>query len=373
MKIVVDENIPLATEFFSELGDVVAVPPRKLSAAHLKDATALVVRSVVPIDRELLADSAVKFVGTCTAGYDHFDTDFFAEQGITWASAPGCNANSVVQYVLSTMSALHIDWRSRRVGVIGCGNVGGRLLQTLSALGVSCCGYDPLLIDHSDLNLTSLDDVLSCDVVSVHAPLTRVGDHPSYHLLNEQRLQQLPENALLISAGRGAVVDNAALLKLLPNRQDLSVVLDVWEGEPTIPLPLLNAINLGTPHIAGHSYDGKVTGTEMIYTSFCQFLGREATATIGQFDTWRAEAPLKLVGETATELVQNAIQQVYDVAKDAQQFKQALASNEDKAKAFDQMRKDYPYRREFHNYSVNLTAAQQAASQDLAALGFQII
>ena len=221
MKIVIDANIPLAKEFFSSLGEVTLIPPRELSAENIRDADVLIVRSVVKIGQALLENSHVKFVGSCTAGVDHLDTVYLDKKNIIWSGAPGCNANAVVEYVLSVFASLYqaqdqnFDWWNRSVGIIGCGNVGGRLHKKLTSLGVKTQCYDPLLASETCENLTTLERVLTCDIVCVHVPLTKSGPFPSHHLLGEKELKQLTPNAVLISAGRGAVIDNQALLSFL--------------------------------------------------------------------------------------------------------------------------------------------------------------
>src|SRR5690606_1378137 len=274
MKILADENIPLVHEFFDSLGDVITVPPRDMDRHHTREADILVVRSVRAIDRALVENTGIRYVGTCTAGFDHLDIQALDELGIRWRSAPGCNAESVVDYVFSCLAALGVNFFDATVGIVGCGNVGGRLHRRLQSLGIKSHCYDPLLNQNLP-HLVSLDAVLESDIVCLHAPLTRGGQHPSFHLLGSGQLQKLRKGATLISAGRGGVVDNAALKQLLAQRDDLQVVLDVWESEPDIDRELFERVSFGTPHIAGHAFDAKVRGTEMIYRDVCAFLERE--------------------------------------------------------------------------------------------------
>ena len=103
MHIVADENIPLLDEFFAAFGSIRRLPGRGITAADVRDADLLLVRSVTQVSRALLEGSRVRFVGTCTIGTDHLDLDYFAEAGIAWSSAPGCNARGVVDYVLGSV------------------------------------------------------------------------------------------------------------------------------------------------------------------------------------------------------------------------------------------------------------------------------
>ncbi|WP_278421546.1 NAD(P)-dependent oxidoreductase, partial [Stutzerimonas kunmingensis] len=176
----------------------------------------LLVRSVTRVDREMLEGSAVRFVGTCTIGTDHLDLDYFEQAGIEWASAPGCNARGVVDYVLGSLLALS-EVRGealarRRFGVVGAGEVGGRLLEVLRGLGWDVRVCDPPRQVREAGDFVSLDEILAeCDVISLHTPLTLGGDWPTFHLFDQARLSRLRPGTWLINASRGAVVDNAAL------------------------------------------------------------------------------------------------------------------------------------------------------------------
>jgi erythronate-4-phosphate dehydrogenase len=278
VNIVADENIAFAREFFAPLGDLRLLPGRGITAADVRDADVLLVRSVTDVNAALLQGSAVKFVGSCTIGTDHVDTAWLAEHNIRFAYAPGCNANAVVEYVLSALLALEVDLSSKKIGIVGCGNVGGRLLRCLQKNGAAVCGYDPFL-QNSDLPLVRFADILQCDVICLHTPLTRTGAFPTFHLFNAEVINALKPGTLLLNAGRGAAIDNRALLQRLHEKDDLLTVLDVWENEPAIDPALLAAVTIGTPHIAGYSAEGKLRGTEMIHSALCQFLGTEYLGT----------------------------------------------------------------------------------------------
>ncbi|HBX54890.1 MAG TPA: 4-phosphoerythronate dehydrogenase, partial [Pseudomonas sp.] len=236
MRIVADENIPLLDEFFAGFGEICRLPGRAIDRAALSDAELLLVRSVTQVDRGLLDGSQVRFVGTCTIGTDHLDLDYLQHAGIGWASAPGCNARGVVDYVLGSLLLLAEEQGAalpaRTYGVVGAGQVGGRLVEVLRGLGWSVRVCDPLRQAAEGGDFVSLEEVIAeCDVISLHTPLERDGAHPSHHLFDAARLARLKPGAWLINASRGAVVDNAALREVLMRRADLRVVLDVWEGE----------------------------------------------------------------------------------------------------------------------------------------------
>ena len=186
MKIVADENIPLLSRFFDKIGEVKQIAGREITANDLIDADILIVRSVTQVNQALLENTSVKFVGSCTIGMDHIDTDYLNKQGIRYENAPGCNANSVVEYILSCLSILtethRMDWGDISVGIVGYGNVGSLLANRLDKLGITYKAYDPLLDEsiQQQASLTTFEDVLTCDIVSLHVPLTTEGDYPTH-------------------------------------------------------------------------------------------------------------------------------------------------------------------------------------------------
>lgn len=160
MKILADENIPLVKEFFQSIGEVITRPGRTMINTDTLDVSALLVRSVTNVDEFLLKGSKVDFVGTCTIGVDHLDQQWLQKNQIAYSSAPGCNANSVVEYVYAALCHLDVNWLDKKFGIIGCGNVGGLLYKRLKLQGVNCYCYDPLRTPEHNSDLTSLEEVL---------------------------------------------------------------------------------------------------------------------------------------------------------------------------------------------------------------------
>ncbi len=347
MKIVADQNMPLAEELFASFGQVLLLPGREITAADLIDADVLLVRSVTQVNRQLLEHSKIKFVGSATIGTDHIDTAYLHSAGIEFAHAPGCNAEAVVQYDLSVMCRLMPDWQSKTVGIVGCGNVGGRLYRRLSDLGVNCRVYDPFLTSDLVADIGSFDQLYSCDIICLHTPITKNTEFPTHHLFDHEVLLKLKPDALLINAGRGAVVDNKALLACLESGSRLQVALDVWESEPQLDLSLMALVTLATPHIAGYSLEGKTNGTQMVFDAFLQSQGKSAQ------QLQKSEVKCQALGDRAS--LEEAILLSYDVCEDDLRMRAALAdlvTAEAVGLAFDQLRKTYPVRREFSFYSV---------------------
>ncbi|MBL4826677.1 MAG: 4-phosphoerythronate dehydrogenase [Spongiibacteraceae bacterium] len=377
LNIVADENIPKAQEYFSSLGHVSRVDGRLLSREQLMDTDILLVRSVTQVNRQLLHGTRVRFVATATIGIDHLDTQYLDEMGIKWVSAPGSNANSVVDYVVSALCRLGDTFSNllngSTLGIIGMGNVGASLYQRFERLGVSCKAYDPLIAQDRFPLLTSLSEVLDCEVVCCHAPLSTQGDYPSLHMIDGESLNQLRDGAVLINAGRGGVIDNAALKTVLAKRGDLQVVLDVWENEPTIDQQLLAQVQYGSAHIAGYSLDGKLAGTQMIYRACCEFL----ECSDSEIDEGGAVATIELrPGQSFMAGIREAVFHCYDIAGDDSRLRTACANAVDTqalAQAFDQLRKHYPLRREFSHYRIGNTQVLEGnLLRSLSALGFNL-
>lgn len=349
LAIVADRNIPAVETVFGGLGTVRYVDGRGLSRGDLRGADMLLVRSVTRVNRELLEGSAVRFVGSATAGLDHLDRAYLAEAGIAFASAPGCNANSVVEYVLAAIARvdhmLERLLRGGRVGIVGYGHIGRALAGRLQALGIRHCATDPWLEPGSVVNVATLEEVLGCDVVTLHCGLTDREPWPSRHLLGRRALAQLRGDALLINASRGEVIDTTALTARLGASDGLRLVLDVWEGEPRIDRELLQRTVIGTPHIAGYSLDGKLAATAMLYRAarLALDLPPAGSAPVDPPPPVRFPA-----GAGPADALRQLLRQRYDIERDDAGLRAAsLAVGADAAAAgFDQLRRDYRPRRE---------------------------
>ena len=359
MRLVADENIPLLDEFFAGFGEIRRLPGRAIDRAAVAAADILLVRSVTKVDRALLDGSPVRFVGTCTIGTDHLDLDYFQEAAISWASAPGCNARGVVDYVLGSLLVLAeeqgVDLASRTYGIVGAGQVGGRLLKVLRGLGWRVLVCDPPRQAAEGGDFVGLEQLIAeCDVISLHTPLDRDGPYPTHHLFDAARLAQLKTGAWLINASRGAVVANAALRELLGQREDLRVVLDVWEGEPQVDVALAGLCRIATPHIAGYSLDGKLRGTAQIYQALCRHLNCAETQTLDALmpAPWLSELSLSGAADPAWALA-TLCRAAYDPRRDDADFRRSLRGDEASRRlAFDGLRKHYPMRREIDGLRV---------------------
>jgi erythronate-4-phosphate dehydrogenase len=393
MRIVTDPNIPFVQEAFGPLGDVRLRPGREITADSVRDADVLLVRSVTPVNAALLDGSRVKFVATATIGFDHIDREYLSQRGIGFASAQGSNANSVGEYLVAAMLELahrhKFRLRDRTLGVVGIGNVGSRVVRYAEALGMRVLQNDPPReraersvgravpgapsssgrLGEPSLPFVPLERVVAeSDIITLHVPLARTGEDATFHLFDKNRLAAWERRRpILINSSRGAVVDNEALLKAIDGERLGGVVLDVWENEPNISPELLDVVDLGTPHIAGYSFDGKVNGVRMIYEAVCGFFKLSPT--------WKPTLPPPPIphiehrvesAEDDEEALREVISRVYDIIADDTALRKDV-------RRFDKLRAEYPVRREFFNTELVLRGASEELRKKFAALGFKLL
>jgi len=369
LKIVADENIPQVAEAFHDLGEVELLPGREISRRNLLDCQCLLVRTVTQIDASLLHDTPVEFVGTATIGTDHVDLDYLQSKQIGFSNAAGCNAEAASEYVISGLFALSVkkgfDPFKLKAGIIGCGNVGSRVLQKLQALGIETLINDPPLEATKTLEykFVDLDTILGeCNFITLHVPLTTDGEQPTWHLFDQAHLQRLIKDCILVNAARGPVVDNAALLEILDRRSDLTLFLDTWENEPDISRELLEKVDLATPHIAGYSVEGRLRGTQMILDAACTHFEL--------ISKWSMEnllpGPITLniePSETDLTFWQHLLAQHHDIWQDHEVLTQSKQmSDQEFPTHFDNLRRVYSNRFEYERYRLTRVPDKKAAA-----------
>lgn len=367
MKIMADANIAHLNDFFNAdtlQREVTIIPvagrdiTAKVLAHHQPDI--LLVRSVTPVNAELLKDNrSVKFIGSATIGIDHVDVDYLAKRGIVFNNAMGCSKHSVAQYVISAILALRPDYLFQPItlGIIGLGNTGSTLAQYAVAGGWQVLGYDPLK-PPSVLNNSRLETVLrESNVLSFHVPLTtsETSSYPTHHdyLMTPERWKLISDTTIIVNSSRGAVLGRDDIINS-PN----VVVLDVFEHEPSIDRELLNATSIVTPHIAGYTLEGRLRGTQMIYEALCRYLG--VTAMVDFHDFLPPEPPLfheKFaipLNEHERQQLLNKLPVMYDIRGDDKRLRSVATVDGVAGADFDNLRKNYPLRREWHAYGYTI-------------------
>ena len=338
MKIVVDDKIPYIRETICQLADeVVFLSGAAITAADVKDADVLVVRTRTRCNRQLLERSKVQLVVTATIGYDHLDTQWLDVAGIRWTNCPGCNSGSVAQYVECSLLLLEqqkgLVLRQSTIGIVGCGHVGSKVKAVAERLGMRVLVCDPPQQKANSQepranSYVSLDEIeRRCDIITFHVPLTREGQYATWHLADDDFFHRLSRVPYIINTSRGEVVDNKALLSAMEERRVRDAIIDVWEDEPHPDSVLLEKVFIGTPHIAGYSADGKVNADNMVIDAICQHFSLPHPGLI---------APPKLPADFTYS---GSPLDLYNPMEDSKKLKAASSR-------FEQLRNNYPLRRE---------------------------
>jgi erythronate-4-phosphate dehydrogenase len=380
LKIVADCNIPFVKECFSSIGQVELYSGREFCRALVSDADVLLVRSVTKVDKDLLAGSKVKFVGTATIGVEHIDCEYLEAEEIGFVSAPGSNANSVAEYVVAALLAVgwknKLELEGKSIGIVGVGNVGSLVETKVKGLGMEVLLNDPpLQRQTANEKYLPLEKLYGCDFITLHTPLTFEGEDKTYHLADAEFFNSLKRGAGFINTSRGGVVDTGALKKAMQEGKLGSVMLDVWENEPNIDNWLLRKVDISTPHIAGYSLDGKVGGMMMIYNAVCEYFGLPIEHSVEDFLPEPETGLIELVpgSDCEQELLHKIVQQVYVINRDDFNTREILLVPEgERGEFFDDLRKNYPVRREFQNTKVVFTKEDESLRGKLSGIGFKV-
>ncbi|MDR0303997.1 MAG: 4-phosphoerythronate dehydrogenase [Chitinispirillales bacterium] len=372
MKIAADKNILFVRESFSTLGGTVLFDIKDIVNENIKDFDVLLIRSTTKVDKKLLENTKIKFVGSAVAGIDHVDIDYLQKKRIGFSSASGCNARSVAEYVLTVIYVFcmqkNISPKNFVVGIIGVGHIGGQVSEILKKLGIKTILNDPILEKQSVSNKFSSIEYLAknSDIITVHTPLTKSGEYKTENLLDENFFTKVKKNIFLIQASRGAVCNENALMKSMSKIQ--KPVIDVWADEPDVNVDLARNCLFATQHIAGHSFDGKINGTKIIYDACCDFFSRKQ-----KFD-FEKEVFSKIPNQSIEYAgsVGNVLLKCCPIDADSLDFEKLLAlKNADERKIiFKELRENYRKRLEFSHYTVSGVPLNE--SESLRNLGFYI-
>ncbi len=373
MKIIADNKIPFLRGALEPYAEVVYLPGKETTADVVRDADALITRTRTACNASLLEGSKVRVIATATIGFDHIDTAWCEANGIIWKNAPGCNSWSVKQYVTAALVTLArkrgLKLEGMTLGVVGVGNVGSKVAEAASILGMKVLLNDPPRQRAEGGPFVSLDEIISrSDIITLHVPLQKEGEDATWHLFDAARLAKLRPSQILINSSRGPVVDNKALKTALAGHHIAGACLDVWEGEPELDPGLVEMLDLSTPHIAGYSADGKANGTTASVRTVAEVLGLPLTdweATGIPAPAQELEFDLDATGKSMQEVLTEAVLHTYDIEADSNALRADLG-------AFEKLRGDYPVRREFTSFSVRLHGGTPQMAEKLSRLGFSV-
>jgi erythronate-4-phosphate dehydrogenase len=361
MKIVADSHIPYLKGVFEPFFDVEYLPGHLINRQVVKDADVLIIRTRTASNQNLLHGSRVRLIASATIGYDHIDTHYCESNGIKWVTAPGCNAAAVQQWVAAALvkwiSSKNLNPKTLTIGIVGIGNVGSKVVTLGNALGMNVVCCDPPRAERENMaSFVDLHELLKVsDIITFHVPLTRVGNYPTYNMLNSKNLALCKPTAYFLNSSRGGVVDEVTLLRYLEQNPNGAVAIDVWENEPDLNLELAKRCLVATPHIAGYSLEGKVMATKMVVDAVSRYFN------LGLAPWWPMPNPLtekQVIG--SAENIFDIIGKTYRIESD---------DIRSISKGFEDFRNTYKYRRDFTGFRV-LKVKEDA--EKLGMLGFEL-
>jgi erythronate-4-phosphate dehydrogenase len=373
MKFIVDDKIPYIKGALEPFGEVVYLSGPKTMADVVRDADAIITRTRTICNEQLLAGSTVKFIATATIGYDHIDTAYCKQAGIEWTNAPGCNSKSVEQYVLSALFVLAekkgFELKGKTIGIVGVGQVGSKVARVCELLGMNVLLNDPPRERTEGPEMfVSLQRIMSkADIITLHVPLNMRGEDVTFHLADTLFFSSLERQPIVINSCRGEVMDTFAAETAVQRGQISGLVVDCWEREPNIDRNLLQLVDIATPHIAGYSKDGKANGTTMSIQAISRFfmLGIDDWQPQGVDLPEQTTIHLNGEGKPEEEIIKEAVLFTYNIREDDQR----LRSNPE---IFEQLRGDYPVRREYPVFTIQPANIQPETLDKLKKMGFQI-
>lgn len=383
MNILYDRNMVLGEELFPRLGKAKAIEGRSLTAKDLAKTDLLFIRSTCRVNEALLQNTPVRFIGSGVVGTDHIDFAATRARGIQVAAAPGCNAESVADYVIAALLVIgerqQRSWQGATLGIVGVGHV-GRLVWKFAeqALGMKVIGCDPPRQEDGDFmarDFISYEQLLEqADVITFHVPLNKEGPHKTVGMFAGPIVRKVKPGAVLLNFARGPVCDNALVATMLGAGLLSDAAIDCWEGEPDYSPELAAVAALTTPHIAGHAYEGKANGTLQVYQAACAFLGKDPGDTPAFPPAEVATLTIDCSEKSDEAVMRIAARATCDIEGDTARFRAAFDGNVDRRKAnFDAQRKNYPFRRLFSATTLTLLNPSPTIEAKLTALGFQVI
>ncbi|MDQ6992484.1 MAG: 4-phosphoerythronate dehydrogenase [Mariprofundus sp.] len=385
LNIVADANIWGVQSAFSELpgfdAHLQVLENRTITHDVLTDTDILLTRSFTKVNKTLLSGTPVRFAATATIGDDHFDKPWLEAEHIAWANAAGSSTGSVVEYIISLLLELHKTKRitipNLTIGIIGVGRIGSKLATICKNLGIKVLLNDPPRArTEGNEKFSSLEELLThSDLITLHTPLISDGDDCTYHLLNRKTLAAFHGQGI-INAARGTCLDNQALLEWLNRQPSHYAGLDCWESEPQPLAKLFNhpQMAVASPHIAGHSLDGKAANTLFAYQALCRYLQIEPQWDINKH---LPTAPDPLMIATSDDPWQNiyrATSRLYPLIEDSKKMQSwSNLQTVELANAFTNYRRHYPIRRAWFHCPVHFSSLDLQTQKIADAIGLNIV
>lgn len=369
LKIIADQNLHKLTSFLPSDSELGFYDPSD-GIPDTNDFDALLLRTVTKLSADSFPDipSSLKFIGTGSSGSDHIDIEYIESNGLKFADAKGCNAQAVAEYIITSL----LLWReNKRVqlqnftyGIIGAGKAGIAVADMFTKFGLNYKLFDPPR-EQNEKHFTSstLDEILDCDVLTFHVPLTHSGDFPTHHWLNKEKLSGRSFK-LILNAARGGVIDEKSLLDSINSGVVDDIVIDVWENEPDFNPKIMERAFIATPHIAGYSEQAKLNASMMVCKKLCMFFGLTCPPIEELYET--KSISLASLNYSFKDLLLrlHPIKEYDAVLRD-------LSYRSDKTKLFAKLRTDRPFRFEYS--FLKLESDLLRSFEELKYLGFKEI
>lgn len=360
MKIVADAHIPFLRGIAEQYGATTYLSGKEFTKDAIRDAETLIVRTVTRFDSEILEGSKVKLICSATIGFDHIDTNYCDANNIRWFNSPGCNSGSVKQYIASALIELSrkkkFSLEGKTIGIVGVGNVGRKVAEAASLLGMNVLLNDPPRQKAEGIDkFTDLETIKrEADIITFHTPLTKTGEYKTLHLADQHFFQTLGKRPVIINAARGGIIDTLAIKEAIREEKISGTIIDCWENEPNIDPEYLEMADIATPHIAGYSADGKANATRMSLETLADFykLGK---GPIEEIILPMPEEPVIDLNRFPSEnRIHETLLHTYSVEKESDKLK-AMPRN------FTFFREHYPLRRENLAYKISNASTEEKA------------
>jgi erythronate-4-phosphate dehydrogenase len=374
ISIVADDKIPFLKGVLEPYAQIRYMPGNEINTADLTGTDALIIRTRTRVHDSLLKGTPIRYIASATIGVDHIDAKACQARGVEWSNAPGCNSGSVCQYMAAALvhlsNAHDLCFSGKVLGIVGVGSVGSKVEKLGKILGFKVLLNDPPRErSEGPGDFTDLDTIMrESDIVTFHVPLILTGPDRTFEMLHEGRIKRMKPGAWVINTSRGDVLHEDTLLDALSEGRLGGAILDVWKNEPAICRDLLSAAELGTPHIAGYSLDGKANGTSQAVQNLAEFFQLNLDLWYPEYIPEPAKATLSMdsEGKTKEEILKYYIAATYDILKDSHALKSETEN-------FEKLRGNHPPRREFHAFSILDKKLPVALRHDLLKLGFNVL
>jgi D-3-phosphoglycerate dehydrogenase len=285
MKVVVAEKIsPKAVDLLRERNWKLVTPEQMDGnlAAEIESADALIVRSAVQVNGDLLSHARkLQVIGRAGVGVDNIDLDAATRKGIAVMNTPGANAVAVAEHTLAMILAMarHLcradrsmhsgawekkslqgtELRGKTLGIVGLGRIGMEVARRARAFGMEVIAHDPFVsvtvAKEQGIGMAKLDDVYAkADYITLHVGLTP----QTAEMINSESLKKMKRGVRLVNCARGELVNESALANGLKQGHVAGVALDVFTEEPVKNSPFAAMDNvILSPHIAGSTHEAQ--------------------------------------------------------------------------------------------------------------------